>query len=91
MLGTFMSTFVYCLLDLASVRGSGPGSGSFVPLIAVTFGMLLVVASLATLIYFIHHITTSIRIDPILAKLAAEACRTVERVFPEQGHAPVIA
>jgi uncharacterized membrane protein len=88
-LGMFLSTFVYCLLVLASVRGSGPGSGSFVPLIAVTFGMLLAVASLATLIYFIHHITTSIRIETILAKLAAEASATVERVFPEQGHAPV--
>jgi uncharacterized membrane protein len=88
-LGTFLSTFVFCLLVLASVRGSGPGSGSFVPLIAVTFGMLLAVASLATLIYFIHHITTSIRIETILAKLAAEACATVERVFPEHGHAPV--
>jgi uncharacterized membrane protein len=89
-LGTFLSTFVYCLLVLASVRGSSPGGGSFVPVIAVTFGMLLAVASLATLIYFIHHITTSIRIETILAKLAAEACRTVERVFPEQGHAPVV-
>lgn len=89
-LGTFLSTFVYCLLVLASVRGSGLGSGSFVPPTAVTFGMLLAVASLATLIYFIHHIATSIRIETILAKLAAEACRTVERVFPEHGHAHVL-
>ncbi|MDA3859038.1 MAG: DUF2254 domain-containing protein [Roseovarius sp.] len=83
-LGTFLSTFVYCLLVLASVRGSG--SSSFVPLIAVTFGMILAVASLATLIYFIHHIATSIRIETILAKLSVEACQTVERVFPEHGH-----
>ncbi|WP_323780033.1 DUF2254 domain-containing protein [Thalassovita sp.] len=80
-LGTFLSTFVYCLLVLASVRGSG--SFSFVPLIAVTFGMILAVASLATLIYFIHHIASSIRIETILAKLTAEACKTVERCFPE--------
>lgn len=84
-LGTFLSTFVYCLLVLASVRGSG--NFSFVPLIAVTFGMILAVASLATLIYFIHHIATSIRIETILANLAAEACKTVDRVFPEQCYA----
>jgi uncharacterized membrane protein len=82
-LGTFLSTFVYCLLVLASVRGSG--SSSFVPLIAVTFGMILAVASLATLIYFIHHIATSIRIETILAKLTVEACKTVERIFPKHG------
>ena len=84
-LGTFLSTFVYCLLVLASVRG--PGGASFVPLMAVTLGMILAVASLATLIYFIHHIATSIRIETILAKLAAEACKTVEQVFPDHRHA----
>lgn len=82
-LGTFLSTFVYCLLVLASVRGSG--TSYFVPVIAVTLGMILAVASLATLIYFIHHIATSIRIETILANLAAEACKTVERIFPEPG------
>lgn len=87
-LGTFLSTFVYCLFVLASVRGGG--GASFVPLIAVTFGMILAVASLATLIYFIHHIATSIRIETILAKLADEACQTVERVFPEHGHMPAL-
>jgi uncharacterized membrane protein len=83
-LGTFLSTFVYCLLVLASVRGSG--EAVFVPVIAVTFGMILAVASLATLIYFIHHIATSIRIETILAKLAVEARATALRVFPEHDH-----
>jgi uncharacterized membrane protein len=86
-LGTFLSTFVYCLLVLASVRGSG--EDAFVPVIAVTFGMILAVASLATLIYFIHHIATSIRIETILAKLAVEARSTTLRVFPEHGPTPV--
>ena len=86
MLGTFLSTFVYCLLVLASVRGSG--DSYFVPVIAVSFGMILAVASLATLIYFIHHIATSIRIETILAKLAVEARETFGRVFPENGRTP---
>ncbi len=75
-LGTFLSSFVYCLLVLASVRGTE--SASFVP---VTVGMILAVASLATQIYFIRHIATSIRIETILADLAAEASKTAERVF----------
>jgi uncharacterized membrane protein len=87
-LGAFLSTFVYCLLVLVSVRGSG--SSYFVPLIAVSFGMILAVGSLATLIYFIHHIAASIRIETILANLSAEACKTVVRIFPERrrGSAP---
>ncbi|WP_240611623.1 DUF2254 domain-containing protein [Roseovarius nitratireducens] len=87
-LGTFLSTFVYCLFVLASVRGAG--GASFVPLIAVIFGIILAVASLAMLIYFIHHIATSIRIETILAKLADEACQTVEWVFPEHGRIPAL-
>jgi uncharacterized membrane protein len=75
---------------LASVQGSGSSSSSFVPLVAVTVGMILAVGSLATLIYFIHHIATSIRIETILAKLSVEACQTVERVFPERYHAPAL-
>ncbi len=87
-LGTFLSTFVYCLLVLASVRGTA--GSSFVPLIAVSVGMILAVGSLATLIYFIHHIAASIRIETILANLSVEACKTVDRNFPERrrGSAP---
>jgi uncharacterized membrane protein len=47
-LGTFIATFVYCLLILRTVRGT-EGS-SFVPHVSVAFGVLLAIASLAVLI-----------------------------------------
>ena len=52
-LGTFISTFVYCLLVLRTVKGVE--GASFVPHLAVAIGVVLAVASLAVLIYFIHH------------------------------------
>ena len=86
-LGTFIATFLYCLLVLRSVRGI-EGS-SFVPHLAVAFGILLAAASVAVLIYFIHHIATSIRVETLLAKLAVEGCAAVDRVFPERlGRGP---
>ena len=60
-LGTFISTYLYCLFVLRSVRGM-EGS-SFVPHLAVGFGVLMAAASVAVLIYFIHHIATSIRVE----------------------------
>ncbi len=52
-LGTFVGTFVYAVLVLASI---GVGShGDFVPHIGVTVTLGLMVADLAVLIYFIHH------------------------------------
>jgi uncharacterized membrane protein len=89
-LGTFIATFVYCLLVLRRVRGTE--ESHFVPHIAVAFGVLLALASLAVLIYFIHHIATSIRIETLLAQLAAETRGAVDRLYPERmGHGPVTA
>jgi len=81
-LGTFIATFVYCLLVLRTVRGT-EGS-SFVPHLAVAFGVLLALASIAVLIYFIHHIATSIRIETLLASLATETHAAVDRLYPER-------
>ena len=53
-LGTFIATFLYCLLVLRTVRGTD--NSSFVPHLSVAFGALLAIASVAVLIYFIHHI-----------------------------------
>jgi uncharacterized membrane protein len=81
-LGTFIATFLYCLLVLRTVRGTE--ESPFVPHIAVAFGVLLAIASIAVLIYFIHHVATSIRIETQLAKLAAETRATIDRLYPER-------
>jgi uncharacterized membrane protein len=86
-LGTFIATFLYCLFVLRSVRGTE--GFSFVPHLAVAFGVLMAVASVAVLLYFIHHIATSIRVETLLENLAVEGCAAVEQVFPERlGHGP---
>jgi uncharacterized membrane protein len=81
-LGTFIATFLYCLLVLRTVRGTE--DSSFVPHLSVAFGALLAIASVAVLIYFIHHIATSIRIETLLADLAAETRSAVDRLYPER-------
>lgn len=81
-LGTFIATFLYCLFVLRSVRGME--GNSFVPHLSVAFGILLAAASVAVLIYFIHHIATSIRVETLLENLAEDGCDAVDRLFPEQ-------
>jgi len=81
-LGTFISTFIYCLLVLRTVKGV-EGS-SFVPHLAVAVGVLLAVASLAVLIYFIHHTAHSIRIETLLASLAEETGAAIDRLYPDK-------
>lgn len=89
-LGTFISTFLYCLLVLRTVRGTQ--DASFVPHLAVAAGLLLAVASLAVLIFFIHHTAHAIRLETILADLAHETRATIERLYPQEvGQEPEAA
>jgi uncharacterized membrane protein len=84
-LGTFIATFVYCLLVLRTVR-SVEETG-FVPYLSVNLGMALAVASLAVLIYFIHHVSQSIQVENLVAAIGDDFCEMLPRVFPENiGH-----
>jgi uncharacterized membrane protein len=78
-LGTFVATFVYSVLVLASI---GVGShGDFVPHIGVTVTLGLMVADLTVLIYFIHHTAVMIQLPQVIASIAADLTEAIE----EQG------
>jgi len=78
-LGTFVATFVYSVLVLASI---GTGShGDFVPHISVTVTLGLMVADLGVLIYFIHHTAVSIQLPQVIASIAAD----LSEAIAEQG------
>jgi uncharacterized membrane protein len=78
-LGTFVGTFVYSVLVLASI---GVGShGDFVPHIGVTVTFALMVADLAVLIYFIHHTAVSIQLPQVIASIAGDLAEAIK----EQG------
>lgn len=80
-LGTFLGTFLYCLLVLRTVRG-GDEELVFVPAISVTTGVALGVASLAVLIYFIHHIAVSIQAPHVIASVSHDLHARIRHFFP---------
>lgn len=79
-LGAFIATFVYCLLVLRTIRRAD--EVLFVPHLAVTIGVLLAIASLGILIYFIHHVALSIQADEVAARVHAELMDAMDRLFP---------
>jgi len=81
-LGTFISTFIYCLLILRTIRDDG--ASEFVPHISVTLGIVSALASLGVLIYFIHHVSVSIQAPIVIARVAEELDRGIARLFPEK-------
>ena len=89
-LGVFVSTFLYALLVLRSVRALGdPADGGdvFVPHLAVNVAVVLAVLNVAVLVYFIHHISDSIQISTLAGGVRVELRRVVDRMYPaELGH-----
>jgi uncharacterized membrane protein len=84
-LGTFIATFVYCLLVLRTVRGVD--NQQFVPALAITVGLALAMASLGVLIYFIHHMAASIQVTHLITVVSEDLLHAIDRLFPEElGH-----
>lgn len=81
-LGIFTGIFTYCLIVLRTIRG-GDGS-EFVPSMAVTFSVVLAIGGIGTLIFFIHHIASSIQASSIIASVTKETLIAVDRLFPEK-------
>jgi uncharacterized membrane protein len=74
-LGTFVATFVYAVLALGSVAHGG---SAFVPHLSITVALALVLVDLAVLIYFIHHVATSIQLPLVIASIAADLGRAID-------------
>lgn len=87
-LGLFIATFTYSLLVLRTVRGESDSLAEFIPSISVTVAMLLGLASVACLIFFVHHIAQSIRASVIVKRLTVDATSIAQRAFPREHGRP---
>ena len=81
-LGTFVATFLYCLLVLRTIRRAD--EAAFVPHLSVNIGVLLAMVSIGVLIYFIHHVSISIQADEVVARVGRELEDGIGRLFPGQ-------
>jgi uncharacterized membrane protein len=80
-LGVFLATFVYAMVVLRGVGGSGSG-GVQVPRVALTTALVLVLVSVAMFIRYVAHIITMIRAASIIDSIASEARAHLELNFP---------
>lgn len=85
-LGAFVSIFAYCLVVLRTVRG--PDEGAFVPSLAVLGGMAMAFVGVFLLIYFVHHVASTIQVSSILERIAEETTSAIERLFPDTLGSP---
>ncbi len=69
------------MLVVRAIHGSDV-AGGFVPSISVTVALVLSVLSLVLLIYFIHHVSSSIQASRIVRVIADDMSDTIPRLYP---------
>ena len=75
-LGTFVASFVFVVLALGSVAHGT--EGDFVPHLSITIALGLVLVDLAVLVYFIHHVATSIQLPEVIASIAHDLTSAID-------------
>ena len=82
-LGTFNGTFLFCLVILRSTRSADEGAplGGGVPQVSVSVALLLAVACVFLLIYFLHHMARAIQAPYVIADAAKDLNQEIERLY----------
>ncbi|UIY43564.1 DUF2254 domain-containing protein [Methylobacterium radiotolerans] len=75
-LGIFLGTFAYALMVLRTVRTVE--EDPFVPHLAITGAMALALVAVGTLVWFVHHIATSINIETVVDAVQQDLCKAIE-------------
>ena len=81
-LGAFVATFVYCVLVLVRVRGGE--DAQFVPRLTVGFALLLALASVGVLIFFLHHAAAQLQWNHVIAAAGEDLDAAIRRAFPDE-------
>ncbi|MDQ6815240.1 MAG: DUF2254 domain-containing protein [Bacteroidota bacterium] len=80
-LGTFTSTFIFCMLVLLQLRGV---HDRHLPQISATFGLMLGICSFGVLIFFINHVAISIQVSVLVTKVSKELHTAIEHDLPDR-------
>ena len=78
-LGIFLGTFLYCMAALPAAHSLPQ---PFAPVATVTGAMLLAIACVGLLLFFIHHISQAISVNHIVARIASETEVVIDEVMP---------
>jgi uncharacterized membrane protein len=84
-LGSYISTFLYCLIVLNSIKGND--QFTFIPAFSVLFALITAIGNIILLIVFIHHIAVSIQADNVISNINESLSDNVRNLYPEKvGH-----
>jgi uncharacterized membrane protein len=84
-LGTYVSSFVYCLIILSSLKQHD--DFKFIPAFSVFAALASAIAGIVLLVVFIHHVSMSIQSDKVISDISEAMSKSVKKLFPDEiGH-----
>jgi uncharacterized membrane protein len=83
-IGLFVATFVHAILAVREVTNNGDGTGQ-VPGIAVVTAFVLVLASIAVLVMYVHHIGRALRVSALIELVGKDTRALLDRLYPDKG------
>ncbi len=87
--GVYIATFIYALLVLRQIRAPSESIDAFVPALSITGALALAIVCMALLIYYIHHIATSLQVTTIAEEIAQGLRETIEHLYPTRVAEPL--
>lgn len=81
-LGSYISTYLYCLLVLNALRDTD--GYTFIPSISIFAAIFAAIVNIILLITFIHQIAISIQADKVISDISDIIYSQVKSLFPEK-------
>ncbi len=82
--GLFAATFLYCMVTVAKVNDKG-SPGNQVPSVTVALAYALLLASLVSLVAYVHHAGQSLRVAGLIDLVGDNLHAEIDRLFPADG------
>ena len=80
-LGSYVSTFLYCLIILNAIKDGG--QMILVPSFSTLIALVATVANIILLIIFIHHTAVSIQANTVISDISESLSKNIKTLFPE--------
>lgn len=81
-MGSCIACSIYCLILLWRIDDAG--GTWFVPHIAVALATVMTLLALCVVVYFIHRVAHAVQSMHVVADVAADLDRAIERLFPDR-------
>ena len=81
-LGSYVSTYLYCLIVMNTINGSE--DQGFIPTLSIFLAIVAAIVNILLLIVFIHRIAISIQADKVIFDISEMLTEHVTRLYPKK-------